>query len=237
MKNLTKLVAVVATFGLSFSLKAEWKNTSELSILNSGGNTDVTVINAKSATTLTLGKHEISLSGHYTLGESEGVVDSRNWDIHLQERFAFTDHWGIFVGEKVEGDRFKGFETRYNTDLGAAYKLFNLDNFKSNLEAGFRYVVEEKVTGDYAHDNQLRFFGDLDHKLNTNVSWKFYAEYLKDMEVGDAWEFNFGPSLVTTLSSTFSLKVGYEGEYRNLPAVRGARKFDYKYTTGLIANF
>src|SRR5690606_15689116 len=141
------------------------------------------------------------------------------------------------LGEKVEGDRFKGFITRYNTDLGAAYKLFNLDEFKVNLEAGFRYVVEEKVNGAYAHDNQLRLFVDLAHKLNPNVSWTIYAEYLKDIEVGDAWELNFGPSLVASLNSIFSLKVGYVGEYRNLPAISGNKKFDYKYTTGLIANF
>lgn len=236
MKN--TIIVIAATFlVLSSTQAAEWSNTSEVSILSTGGNTDVSVYNAKTETKVTLGKHEVTLSGHYTLGENQGVVDTRNWDVQLQDRYALSQKWGVFIGEKVEGDRFKGFITRYNTDIGASYKLYNTDSFKSNLEGGFRYVVEEKVTNEYAHDNQLRFFGDLDHKVNATVSWKFYLEYLKDIEVGDAWELNFGPSLITQLSSIFSLKVGYEGEYRNLPAVLGARKYDYKYTTGLIANF
>lgn len=236
MKNSKKLL-LVSLLGLSLSVHAQWKNTSELSILKSGGNTEVSVYNITSDTSVVLGNHKLSLGGHYTLGKSSDVVDARNWDIRLQDRYSLSERWGVFVAEKVEGDRFKGFITRYNTDLGAAYKLYNLDMFKVNLEAGLRYVVEEKTNGAYAHDNQLRFFGDLDHTLNAHVAWKFYAEYLKDIEVGDAWEFNFGPSLVSTLNSTFSVKVGYVGEYRNLPAIAGARKFDYKYTTGLIANF
>lgn len=234
----TKIFVIAAALlGLSSTHAVEWSNTSEVSILSTGGNTDVSVYNAKTKTIVTLGKHEVSLSGHYTLGENDGVVDTRNWDIQLQDRYALSEKWGVYLGEKIEGDRFKGFVTRYNTDIGASYKLFDTEKLKSNLEAGYRYVVEEKITGAYAHDNQLRLFGDLDQKLNQTVSWKFYLEYLKDIEVGDAWELNFGPSLITQLSSIFSLKVGYEGAYRNLPAVVGARKYDYKYTTGLIANF
>lgn len=231
------LVIAAALLGLTSTQAAEWSNTSEVSILATGGNTDVSVYNAKTETKVGLGKHEVSLAGHYTLGENAGVVDTRNWSVHLQDRYALSEKWGVYLGEKVEGDRFKGFITRYNTDIGASYKLYDTDNFKSNLEGGYRYVVEEKITDEYAHDNQLRLFGDLDHKVNETVSWKFYIEYLKDVEVGDAWELNFGPSLITQLSSIFSLKVGYEGEYRNLPAVLGARKYDYQYTTGLIANF
>tara|TARA_R110000868_G_scaffold269233_1_gene528587 strand:- start:3249 stop:3962 length:714 start_codon:yes stop_codon:yes gene_type:complete len=237
MKNLKTLTLVVSSFALSYSSFAQWKNTSEVSILNAGGNTDVSVYNLKSETSVELGKHKLSLGGHYTLGEADSTVDARNWDIHVQDRFSLSNKWGVFLGEKVEGDRFKGFITRYNTDIGGAYKLYNTDDFKANIELGFRYVVEEKTTQAYAHDNQIRLYGDLDHKLNPTVSWKFYSEFLKDIEQGDAWELNFGPSLVASLSSTFSLKVGYEGEYRNLPAISGAKKFDYKYTTGLIANF
>ncbi len=216
---------------------AEWANTSELSILNSGGNTNVEVYNLKSATSVKLDRHQLTLSGHYTLGTSDDTVDARNWDISLIDRFALTERWGVYLGEKVEGDRFKGFVARYNSDIGATYRLKDSDKMKSKVELGYRYVVEEKVTGAYAHDNQIRVYGDLDQKLNETVSWTFYAEYLKDVEVGSAWELNFGPALVAALSKTFSLKIGYEADYRNVPAVVGSRKYDYRYTTGLIANF
>lgn len=233
IKSLTTFAALV----MSISAQADWSNTSEVSILNTGGNTNVEVYNVKSSTGLTLGRHELTLSGHYTLGSSDNTVDARNWDVSLSDRFALSEKWGVYLGEKVEGDRFKGFETRYYTDVGGSYKLYDLEAFKSKLEIGFRYVVEEKVTGEYAHDNQIRLFGDLDHKVNKTVSWTFFTEYLKDIEEGSAWELNFGPSLVAQLSSIFSLKVGYTGNYRNLPAISGNKKFDYKYTTGLIANF
>jgi putative salt-induced outer membrane protein len=236
MKNLKRLV-LVGCLSLSFSSVASVKNSSELSILSSGGNTNVEVYNFKNSTSLVLGKHELTLSGHYTLGTSNDTVDARNWDIALNDRFSLSEFWGVYLGQKIEGDRFKGFEKRYYSDVGASYKLFDRDDIKSKVELGFRYVVEEKVRDGYAHDNQVRLFGDWDQVLNSTVSWKFFTEYLKNVKVGDAWELNFGPSLVASLSSIFSLKVGYEGNYRNLPAAVGNKKYDYKYTTGFIANF
>ncbi|PIP89490.1 MAG: hypothetical protein COW01_03260 [Bdellovibrionales bacterium CG12_big_fil_rev_8_21_14_0_65_38_15] len=231
------LVLIVSLMGISLSSLADWKNTSEVNILKSGGNTDVSVYNVKSETSVDLSKHAISLDGHYTLGEADSTVDARNWSARLKDQYTYAEHWAVFVAQKIAGDRFKGYEKRYFTDIGSVYKLFNLDDKKSNFEAGYRYVVEEKTDHSYTHNNQLRLFGDYDQKLNKNVSFKFFSEYLKDIEIGDAWEFNFGPSVTSTLSSIFSLKVGFKGEYRNLPAVTGARKFDYTYTTGLIASF
>lgn len=232
-----KIIFVVGLLSLSYSSFAKWKNTSEVSILKSGGNSEISVYNLKSETSVDLSKHLVSLGGHYTLGEADSNIDARNWDAHLQDRYSLSKRWGVILGELVEGDRFKGFIIRYNTDLGAAYKLYDTDTFKSNLEAGYRYVVEETVLNTYDHRNQIRLFGDLDHTINPNVSWKFYTEYLIDIDDGDAWELNFGPALVSTLNSNFSLKVGFDGQYRNIPAVVGNKKFDYKYTTGLIASF
>lgn len=232
-----KLALVVSLLGISLSSHADWKNTSELNILKSGGNTNVSVYNVKSETSVALGKHSLSLDGHYTLGQADETIDARNWSVRFKDQYTYAEHWGIFLAQKIAGDRFRGFERRYFTDAGSVYKLFNLDEKKSNIEAGLRYVVEEKTDMSYSHNVQFRLFGDYDQKLNKNVSFKFYTEYLKDVEIGDAWELNFGPSVTSTLSSIFSLKVGFVGEYRNLPAVTGARKFDYTYTTGLIASF
>lgn len=236
MKKINILLFVAALV-LSFSSHADWKNTSEVNILKSGGNTDVSVYNVKSETSVALGKHSLSVDGHYTLGEADSTIDARNWSIRLKDEFSFAERWGAFIAQKIAGDRFKGFEKRYFTDVGTVYKIYDLDNKKSNIEAGYRYVVEEKTDQSYAHNNQLRLYGDYDQKINNNVSFKLFSEYLKDIEIGDAWELNFGPSVTSTLSSIFSLKVGFKGEYRNLPAVTGARKFDYTYTTGLIASF
>ena len=53
-------------------------NESEFALLQTGGNSVVETYNAKTMTTLEVGKSSYILSGHYTLSKSEKVDEQTN---------------------------------------------------------------------------------------------------------------------------------------------------------------
>ena len=53
----------------------------------------------------------------------------------------------------------------------------------------------------------------------------------------DDWRLNFRPYLVSVLSDNFSLKVSYEGRYRNVPVVASYQNLDFIFSTSLLATY
>ena len=64
---------------------------------------------------------------------------------------------------------------------------------------------------------------------------KLWTEFLPDLTDKDNFQLNFEPSLNVIISKYFSLKLGYLGKFDNVPAEAGLKKYDWIYTTALVA--
>ena len=110
-------------------------------------------------------------------------------------------------------------------------------------EAGYRYTVEkltvaEDGTGGEDQDfSKLRFYYEIDKKVTKTFSYKFWTEYLPNLDEPEDYIITFEPSIAVVLDDTFSLKVAYKGIYDNQPNIEGNEYLDYTQTTSLIAKF
>jgi len=233
MKTISLLSLLFISFNC-FSQEAKFSNESEVSVVVSGGNSVFETYNLKSLNRYDLNQNAYQVSGHYTLGSSSGVESARNWDLTLRYERELSENSSIVAAEKVEGDTFSGIDTRFNTDIGAAFYFLKRDDHKIFVEYGYRYTDLKNTLGVRTKNSKLRFFVQDEKEINENMSFKLWLEFIPGLNNSDDYLVNFGPSLSARLTSIFFLKVSYEGNYNNSPATSSSKKMDYIYTTSLV---
>lgn len=223
---------------LSLPVLAEYKNESELAIIQSGGNAEVQTTNAKTMNSIAWDLNKVTAGGHYTYGETNTGVSARNWDVNSKYERSLSDHVSMVAGEVIEGNRFIGIKTRYNSDVGVKYYYIKTDVKNFFTELGFRYTIEDRYAPiENTYDNKGRLYNEFSHKYSETVQYKFWLEYVPNFTAGSDYLINGEASLTSILTSTFSLKVAYLGMYDNQPAFSGFKNYDYATTTSIVAKF
>ena len=233
---------------LVFAVDYSFENESQLSTVKTGGNSDLSTYNLQTDSTGTRDDSSLNFGGHYTLGtgendDGEKIESARNWDIHLKYAYQYSKKLGTYVGVKYEGDEFSGYDQRDNYDAGMKYIIEKTDKISMLAEAGYRYTVEKLTTaedgtgGDDQNFSKLRFYYEIAKKVTPTFSYKFWTEYLPNLDEPRDNIITFEPSISVILDDTFSLKVAYKGIYDNQPNIEGNEYLDYTQSTSLIAKF
>ncbi len=232
-----KFMFLVLLSAISISSFAQFKSEDSAAINVAGGNTDLKTYTFKSDNSYTISKSTYKFLGMYHYGESDSVRSAENWELGLRYDYAFFPETGMYVGELVEADRFAGYDRRYNSDLGATHIFYKSDSALLVGEAGLRYTIEKPLTSEEdKKDFKGRLYVEITETLKENVKGKIWVEYLPNFSEGSDYLVSLEPSLIVTLSKTFSMKTAYLWKYDNVPPT-GKSKYDYNYTLSLIANF
>jgi len=218
------------------SVFAQYKNESSLSVVITGGNTETELYNGKTKNSYKAGKNSFSLGGHYMYGTNQGVESARNWDLNSRYEREVKKDYGIFTGLIYEADDFANIDYRINADLGLSYHIFTEERLTSKVELGYRYREEKSLAGTTLDQHQGRVYGEIErYSKSKEFSSSLWIEYLPNFTDGDDWQLNFEPGINYNINSSLALKWGYLGKYDNQPVA--PRKFDFIYTTSLIAKF
>ncbi len=239
---------------LPFSLFASVKfaNESEVSVVQTSGNSVVETYNAKTLSKWEITKRTYSLGAHYTLGTSENVDEvtgekknvesARNWDVNAKYEQKLTKALSGFLGIMFEGNEYTGIKQRENYDLGGKHFITKTDKLNSFYELGVRYTVERTVVRDKDNEDVFnytkgRFYYEIDHKKSETFSYKFWLEYLPNFTETEDYLINAEPSVAFVINSSFSLKTAYKIMYDNVPNIEGNKYTDTILSTSLIAKF
>jgi putative salt-induced outer membrane protein len=238
------LMLCAQSYGLSAQEKSispnRFAHESEASIVAATGNSPFETYNLKSTNNYEMKRQEIVFGGHYQLGTigDDKIEIARNWDVNAKYARTIDKVLEGFLGGQVEGDEFAGYSERNNIDLGFVWKHVNTDDRKFRSELSYRHTVEVVIDGQGINeDNKLRLYSLFEDKVNANVRFKFWLEYIPNLTTPEDYMVNFEPSMQVTLSKILSLKLSYKGMYDNLPAIAERRYFDAFYSTSLIAKF
>lgn len=231
------LILLVSLFSVAAWADDGFKNESEVGVLVAKGNSDVQSISGKSATTYTFAeKNSFKLTAGYLRSRQEGVESAKAWNLGIRYERALSDHFSVFIGQSVDGDKFQGIQQRYATDLGGKYFMFKEEKLTWFAEAGYRYTDEHR-TGAVKNFHYLRAYTELEKKWTDGVSTKYWLEYLPNMSESDDFQINTELSVNAALNSVFSLKTGYLVKFDNEPAPGVTAKSDRVLTTALVAKF
>lgn len=216
--------------------KPGWSTEAAAGAVLTSGNTDTSTVTAKDVTTYQFSNNVLKFTGSYLESETSNVTSAKAWSLGVRYERIITDRLSFFIGQSVEGDRFKGILQAYNTDIGAKYYLVKNADFYWFGEAGYRYTREHALTYK-KNKNYLRFYTELEKKLNDGVSLKYWIEFLPNLTDSDDWQANTELSLSAILTNIFSIKLAYLVKYDNVPNEPTLKPSDRTFTTALVAKF
>ncbi len=229
---------------LSLSARSNVRNESELGLTEARGNTQNMTFFGKHASELNKGKSLYIARGHYYYGKANDELNLRNWMSEFRWKRTFAKRWDSVLSQKVEGNRFMGYEWRTNTDIGTAFYLIpkkeaNDRNFLL-LEFGYRYQYEERVVADDvdngSHQSRIFIQNSREHSKTfftmLSTEWaKTHGNDHRDMLTIEA-------SANANINSTFTMKTSYTIRYDDTLQARG---FEYSndriLTISLVANY
>ncbi len=233
---------IMGAFLISLSGRAEdrsaWAHESEVGLVKVSGNTDTESYNGKQKTIYTFDHNALTLAGRYLEAKTAGTQTAKSWDTSLRYERILSDQWSVFAQQGAESDSYAGYTQRDNSDVGAKYTIKKSDTENLFAEAGYRYTKTLPSLGtDLKYESYGRLYSEYDLKVNSNVSAKFWVEYLPNFTTSDAYLVNYEPSVAVVLNSLFSLKVSYLVKYHNKTLLPNEKKEDSTFTTALVAKF
>lgn len=238
MKPYAVVLASLATIAISYSVRAEdgWRNESQAGVVVVTGNTETTTLNLAQATLNEFDKNSVKLSGSYLYQKSGEVLSAKSWSLGLRYDRYLSELHSLFLGQTVEGDRFKGIDQRYNTDLGTKYFFMKDETLTWFGEAGYRYTKENAITLSRSL-SYARAYSEVEKKWNPTVSTKYWLEALPNFTDSSDWQANTELSLSAALTNLFSVKSAYLLKFDNQVNAPGLVKSDKILTTSLVAKF
>jgi hypothetical protein len=224
--------------------KGKWSHESELGAAIAGGNTNSKTITFKQTTSYAWSKNLLRLDGMFLYAFSNGTKTGQQWMAGLRYERIMTNWLSLFLGHNWQGDIFAGYDYRVNNDIGAKMWIVEGDKKNNYLfnETGYRFTYENRIAGVVPASLKLhyvRIYFEGAKSLTDILFAKVWTEFLPDLEHKSNFQFNFEPSLGVVLTKYLSLKLGFLGRYDNQPTIQTPvlKKFDYLYTTSLVAKF
>lgn len=233
MKRITALLLLL----LSSLAHAQLTNESEGGIASANGNTKTQTYTIKQMNDYKWDKNVVSFKSRYLNAKSNGVETARYLMGGLRYEKQLSNHFGLFLGETFEKDKFAGIDKRLITDFGGKYRFIETEMTKFFSELGYRYMHEDRLDDSQAFSNYGRVYTEWEHKWNLNLSTKYWAEYLPNFSDLKDWQFNSELSMSAVLNSVFSLKTGLLLRYDHSPAPGILYNTDTLFTTALVAKF
>jgi putative salt-induced outer membrane protein len=223
---------------LSTTTYASISNESELGILIAKGNSDSESWNAKETAGTKFDEfNSLKFTGRYLQTKNKSIENARYWSTGLRYDRSLNERLGIFIGEMVESDKYAGYNQKYNSDIGARYSLIKETKFIWDAELGYRYTIENQLTGTQKKLNYARGYTEATKNWTESVSTKLWFEYLPNFTIASDYQMNSELSISAALNNVFSMKTGYLLRYDNLPNPGAFAKTDTLLTTALVAKF
>lgn len=243
MKN-TVNAAILLCSGISLSVHAvEWEggrifsNESEAGIVVSNGNSQSQTFNFKQLNTYEWSDHLLKLTGRYIKSGSRGEDTALFWSAGLRYERILTERFRIFVAQELESDLFAGYLQRYNTDVGVKYSVIKVSDLVWNVEAGYRFKKEHRLTPPDLEHHLGRLYSDVNKVWSSTLSTLLWIEYLPNFTNSSGYQINSEVSLTAMMNQVLSLKSAYLLKFNNVPSVATADKTDTLLTTSLVAKF
>lgn len=215
---------------------AVFKNESEAGIIITSGNSSAQSFNFKQLNSFAWDKNLFAFSGKYLNSNTEGVDTALLWNLGLRYERELSAFLSAFAGQDVESDIFSGYAQRYNTDLGGKYFIDKEEAFYWDVEAGYRYTIENRLTGQ-VNQNYLRFYTEANRDWTQTFSTKVDIEYLPNLTVASDYQLNGEISASAAITAIFAIKSGYVVKYRHLPPPPALKSTDTQFVTALVAKF
>ncbi|PIE02079.1 MAG: hypothetical protein CSA81_08845 [Acidobacteria bacterium] len=226
-----------------------WKNSTELAFLATGGNSETATFGLKNHYTLTKGKgtfnfklEGIRTSDTETYRTAVGTADDfsileteetntkvERYTVDLKYDRKISDALEWFVGTKWEKDAPKGIKSRLSFMAGLGNILISRDDMEWKINYGLEYSTREHYVEPEGFDSSfgsVAFSSVLMKKFGKNSKWDQNFDITAPFEDFEAYRVNFTNSLTSSLAGNFAMKLSLALMYEGTPAFSSVALFD-----------
>ena len=235
------LVIVIITFSMLTTLliaeDKNWSNSTELSFVNTTGNTEVTTLSAKDKLTYKFSpKIETILNLAALYGKSDGVTNSENYSAKLKISYLISERFYTSLIAGWSKDEFAGVDSKIWIGPALGYKILTGPKHTLDFEAGAEYVDEKFVDDTKNGYFNGRAFTEYKFIFSEKSNLSQSLEFNYDFENSDNYDMTSVTAITTALSDMLSLKASYNINYVNVPVPATLKKTDTALSVSLIIN-
>jgi putative salt-induced outer membrane protein YdiY len=215
-----------------------WKNTGEVSVVSSNGNSKATSTSAKDTFNYKWSKAALELIAG-GLGSSSGnKVTAEQYNASEKVLYPFTDSQKNYVFEKFGWDKnqFAGYRNRWDGNVGYGREIFNISSNTLTSEIGGGYINEERIDAPRNDFASGRAYAKYVRILSATAQFSQDAEYLHDWSDSKDYRLNTETAIIASLTTHLSLKASYKWNRVGKPPA-GIGKDDTTTMVALIINY
>jgi putative salt-induced outer membrane protein len=237
IKIILLLFVCVSMYSSLFAQEKNWSNSTELSFVNTSGNTEVTTFAAKDKLTYKFSpKIETILRLSALYGKSDGVKNSENYSAKLRGTYLISERFYTGIVAGWAKDIFAGIDSKISIGPALGYKILTGEQHALDFEAGVEYV-DEKFTDDTKNDYfNGRVFTEYIYTFSEKSNLSQSLEFNYDFENSDNYDIASVTAVTTALSDMLSLKASYNIIFVNAPVPTTLKKTDTTLSVSLIIN-
>ncbi|MCB1042302.1 MAG: DUF481 domain-containing protein [Acidobacteria bacterium] len=234
-----------------------WSNTTDLSWVETGGNSESSTIGFKNETKWSKGKHafalnlaavraESGLTTVFAVGEANNPVFVENTETRLSdERYAmkaqydysFSAMTSWFSGIEWDRNEFAGIKNRTTLSSGIAHIWIKNDQMSYSNKVGLQYTDEEPVQvveGIETEYAGLRANSAYMRKLGKNGTFKNDVDVVLNLNDTDDYRADVVFSYAVNINARLALKTSLQFLYDHQPAYKSVPLFDDDVQTGTV---
>lgn len=244
MRKISCLLALLGTLaGASpVCLRAEeapkksWKNVTEASLVSANGNTNSSTYEAKDTFSYDWKKSALELVGSALGAENDGESTAEQYLASQKFSYKLTDRNYAFEKFTWNKDRFAGIKNRNDATAGLGRELIKSERNEWLAELGGGFVSEERTVDEDNEFTSGRAYTKYIHIFTPTATFSQDVEYQHNFENRDDFRINTETSLISALSTHFSLKVSYRWKHVGVPPLGFVRN-DTITSVALIASY
>ncbi|HOW89466.1 MAG TPA: DUF481 domain-containing protein, partial [Elusimicrobiales bacterium] len=214
----------------------QWKDTAELSYVQTSGNSKTSSLSGKNLFSYDWERAALEVAA--------GGLNSRDGRITTAEQYNASEKVSLklagrnYALQKTVWDRntFAGIRSRFDYSVGLGRSLLDRPADRLRFEAGGGYVFEDRLNSRNKSFGSYRAYLKYRRTLSPTASASQELEYLGDMSDPSGYRTNTETSIVTSISTHFSLKASYVWHYVNSP-VEGFKKADTITSMAVVVNY
>ena len=232
------VLASLAVSTLLLGAESGFATHTELSYVNTKGNTDTESFALEAKGEKSIDKHVFNIKAE-AFYSKDGETETKNkWLAELAYDYALTKRFAASYLLGYKQDRFSSFDSQLYTGPGAKYKAVKTDAHTLNLQANILYARDELKTTPEKTESYAAWLAAFDYKwkILDNLKFTQEASYRSSFEEGDDYFVTSKTALANKINSMLSLGLSYKVDYVNSVAP-GTERTDKTFLTSLIIDY
>lgn len=211
------------TSSLLFAEDTAITTHSELSYLNSDGNTQSQSFAADISAQKSISLHTIKFHTDFIYAEARDdetrktLVNKHRYSAKVDYDYSFNQSLALNYFIEDMNDKFSGYDNRFNTGPGLIYNILNKQEHTLLVQANVLYSRDDFSipTSHYNEYSSLYAAFDYMIQLTPELTFKQNASYKSNTEDFDAYFVSSKTAIESKISDVFSLGSSYKVDYIN----------------------